>query len=94
MPPTLLLVDDEVSARYALRRAFESGYRLLEAGSVAEAREQLDRECPDVVLLEQGKLAGVLSTLAHADAASAKTLHQQLSVHRATLKLGGQQMLR
>jgi hypothetical protein len=39
-------------------------------------------------------LAAVLSTVAHADAASRKTLHQQLGVHKATLKLGGQLMLR
>ena len=52
MPPTLLIVDDELSARYALRRAFESTYRVLEAGSVSEAREHLDRDRPDVVLLD------------------------------------------
>jgi hypothetical protein len=39
-------------------------------------------------------LASVLSTVAHADSASSKTLHQQLSLKRATLKLGGQLMLR
>ena len=52
MPPILLIVDDELSARYALRRAFEAGYRVLEAGSVAEAREVLDRDRPEVVLLD------------------------------------------
>ncbi len=39
-------------------------------------------------------LTSVLSTVAHADTASSKTLHQQLSVKKATLKLGGQLMLR
>jgi hypothetical protein len=39
-------------------------------------------------------LARVLSTVAHADAASRKTLHQQLSLHKAALRLGGQLMLR
>jgi hypothetical protein len=39
-------------------------------------------------------LARVLSNLAHADDASRKTLHEQLSDHKATLKLGGQLMLR
>lgn len=40
------------------------------------------------------RLATVLSTVAHADKASSKVLHQQLTQHKATLKLGGQQMLR
>ena len=48
----LLIVDDEASARYALRRAFESGYRVLEACSAAEARERLSAERPDVLLLD------------------------------------------
>jgi DNA-binding NtrC family response regulator len=52
MPLTLLIVDDELSARYALRRAFEGGYRVLEAGGVAEARECLDQDRPEVVLLD------------------------------------------
>jgi energy-coupling factor transporter ATP-binding protein EcfA2 len=39
-------------------------------------------------------LAYVLSNVAHADTASRKTIHQQLSVKKSTLKLGGQQMLR
>jgi DNA-binding NtrC family response regulator len=52
MPTTLLIVDDELSARYALRRAFENAYRVLEAGSVSEARERLDGDRPEVVLLD------------------------------------------
>jgi Cdc6-like AAA superfamily ATPase len=39
-------------------------------------------------------LAAVLSAVAHADAASRKTLRQQMSLHKAALKLGGQMMLR
>ena len=41
-----------------------------------------------------GKLAGVLSTVAHADTASTKTLHQQVTTYKAVFKLGGQHMLR
>lgn len=52
MAATLLVVDDEISARYALRRAFDSGYRVVEAGSVAEARQRLDQDRPDIVLLD------------------------------------------
>lgn len=52
MPPTLLIVDDELSARYALRRAFENAYRVVEAAAVAEARQRLDQDRPEVVLLD------------------------------------------
>ena len=52
MPNTLLVVDDEPAARYALRQAFEPDYRVVEAGSVAEGRERLRQEHPDVVLLD------------------------------------------
>jgi hypothetical protein len=38
-------------------------------------------------------LAAVLSNVAHAEAASRKTIHQQLTSRKATLKLGGQRML-
>lgn len=40
------------------------------------------------------KLTAVLSTVAHADVASSKTLHQRLAVHKEVLKAGGQLMLR
>lgn len=52
MQPALLIVDDELPARYAVRRAFEKAYRVLEAGSVSEARERLDRDRPEIVLLD------------------------------------------
>lgn len=39
-------------------------------------------------------LVSVLSLVAHADSASSKSLHQQLIARKATLKLGGQTMLR
>ncbi len=50
---TILVVDDEPAARYALRQAFQSEYRVVEAGSVAEARERLASDRPSVVLLDQ-----------------------------------------
>lgn len=49
---TILIVDDEAAARYALRRALEHSYRITEADSVAAAREALVRERPDLVLLD------------------------------------------
>jgi DNA-binding NtrC family response regulator len=49
---TILIVDDEAPARYALRRALEHTYRIAEADSVAAAREALVREKPDLVLLD------------------------------------------
>ncbi|MBM3763770.1 MAG: sigma-54-dependent Fis family transcriptional regulator, partial [Acidobacteria bacterium] len=52
MSATILIVDDEPAARYALRRAFDGEFVLLEAASVAEAREQLRAGRPDVVLLD------------------------------------------
>ena len=36
MARTILVVDDEVPARYALRRIFESGYALFESEHVFE----------------------------------------------------------
>jgi DNA-binding NtrC family response regulator/signal transduction histidine kinase len=49
---TLLIVDDEPTARYGLRRALEHKYRIAEAANAAEARAALPRERPDVVLLD------------------------------------------
>ena len=49
---TILIVDDEPALRYSLARAFQSGYRTLEAGSVAEARRELAGSTPDVILLD------------------------------------------
>jgi DNA-binding NtrC family response regulator len=46
------VVDDEPAARYALTRAFSGNHRVLEAGSVAEAREKLREFVPDVILLD------------------------------------------
>src|SRR5271168_1796316 len=49
---TILIIDDEPAARYALRRALESKYRVVEADSAETAREALPRENPDLVLLD------------------------------------------
>ena len=49
---TILIVDDEPAARYGLRRALEAKYRVAEADSAEAAREALERERPDLVLLD------------------------------------------
>ena len=49
---TVLIVDDDPAARYGLRRALEHKYRIAEAESASTAREAMDRERPDVVLLD------------------------------------------
>ena len=51
--PTLLVIDDEDSVRYSLRRAFEGeALHVLTAATAAEGLEQVVREQPDVVLLD------------------------------------------
>ncbi|HTQ63139.1 MAG TPA: sigma-54 dependent transcriptional regulator [Candidatus Solibacter sp.] len=49
---TILIVDDEPAARYGLRRALEAKYRVAEAGSAEAAREALNTELPDLILLD------------------------------------------
>ena len=49
---TVLIVDDEPTSRYALRRALESRYRIAEADSAAAARPLLLTEKPDLLLLD------------------------------------------
>src|SRR5215470_16035871 len=49
---TILIVDDELAARYGLRRALESKYRIAEADSAESARNALLTEKPDLVLLD------------------------------------------
>lgn len=49
---TILIVDDEPAARYGLRRALESKYRIAEAESGEAARDALITEKPDLVLLD------------------------------------------
>jgi DNA-binding NtrC family response regulator len=48
----ILIVDDEPTARYGMRRALEAKYRVLEAGSAAEARQALQNTSPDLILLD------------------------------------------
>jgi DNA-binding NtrC family response regulator len=49
---TILIVDDEPAARYGLRRALESKYRIAEADSAETARLAVETERPDLVLLD------------------------------------------
>jgi len=49
---TILIVDDEPAARYGLRRALEAKYRVAEAGSAEAAREALNTELPELILLD------------------------------------------
>src|SRR5215475_12252480 len=49
---TILIVDDEPAARYGLRRALESRYRIAEADSAEAARTTISTERPDLLLLD------------------------------------------
>src|SRR5215813_5173163 len=49
---TILIVDDEPAARYGLRRALESKYRIAEADSAEAAGDALPTEQPDLILLD------------------------------------------
>jgi DNA-binding NtrC family response regulator len=49
---TVLIVDDEPASRYALRRALENRYRIVEADSAGAARSALIAEQPDLILLD------------------------------------------
>ncbi len=49
---TILIVDDEASARYGTRRALESNYRVVEAESAAAARLAVASDRPDLILLD------------------------------------------
>ena len=49
---TVLVVDDDQTARYGMKRALEDRHRVLEAGSAAAARQALGAERPDLVLLD------------------------------------------
>jgi DNA-binding NtrC family response regulator len=49
---TILIVDDEPSARYGMRRALEGSCRIVEAGSAEEARVALPKVQPDAILLD------------------------------------------
>src|SRR5215212_12178923 len=50
---TVLLVEDYADSRFMMARLFEmSGYRVLEAADGREAVRVVERECPDVVLMD------------------------------------------
>jgi two-component system nitrogen regulation response regulator NtrX len=49
---TILIVDDEPSARYGMRRALEGMYRIVEAESASSARATAAREHADLILLD------------------------------------------
>src|SRR5215467_4900723 len=49
---TILIVDDEPAARYGLRRALESNYRIAEAESAEAACNALTTEKPDLLLVD------------------------------------------
>jgi DNA-binding NtrC family response regulator len=49
---TILIVDDEATARYGTRRALEGNYRVVEAESAAMARLAVANERPDLILLD------------------------------------------
>src|SRR5215510_8800250 len=49
---TILIVDDEPAARYGLRRALDSRYRIAEADSAEAAQDALSTEKPDLILLD------------------------------------------
>lgn len=51
-PRTVLIIDDDGTARYGMRRALEDRYRVFEAGSVSAAREVFARENPQLLLLD------------------------------------------
>ena len=53
MESVVLLVDDDPTARYGMRRALErQGYTLLEAESIATAELQIEKRPPDLILLD------------------------------------------
>ncbi|MGA3293694.1 MAG: sigma-54 dependent transcriptional regulator [Candidatus Acidiferrales bacterium] len=49
---TILIVDDEPSARYGMRRALEGSYRIVEAASADAARQAVASDRPDLILLD------------------------------------------
>jgi DNA-binding NtrC family response regulator len=49
---SVLIIDDDRTARYGMRRALEDAYKVSEAASAAEARRALAAENPDLLLLD------------------------------------------
>jgi DNA-binding NtrC family response regulator len=48
----ILIVDDDITARYGVRRALEKQYAISEADSPAAARRVMESEDPDLLLLD------------------------------------------
>jgi DNA-binding NtrC family response regulator len=48
----ILIVDDEPTARYGVRRALEGRYKIVEAESAEAARTMIASEAPDLILLD------------------------------------------
>ena len=54
-PTTILVVDDEPAIRRLLRTSLDGqGFSVVEAGSGAEALQQIKRETPDLLILDLG----------------------------------------
>ncbi len=49
---TVLIVDDEATARYGIRKTLDKGFDVFEAASLESARKTLEAESPDIVLLD------------------------------------------
>jgi len=49
---TILIVDDDGTARYGMRRALEDRHRVLEAEKISAARTMVAQENPDLLLLD------------------------------------------
>ncbi|MGO8733880.1 MAG: sigma-54-dependent transcriptional regulator [Terriglobia bacterium] len=49
---SVLVIDDDRTARYGMRRALEESYKVFEAQSAAEARRIVATENPDLLLLD------------------------------------------
>jgi DNA-binding NtrC family response regulator len=52
MQHSILIVDDDGTARYGMRRVLENSYRVLETESAAAARRLIAAENPDLLLLD------------------------------------------
>jgi DNA-binding NtrC family response regulator len=49
---SILIVDDDDTARYGMRRALEERYKISDAANVAAARRAMAQEPPDLILLD------------------------------------------
>jgi DNA-binding NtrC family response regulator len=49
---TILIVDDDTTARYGMKRVLEEGYKVLEAENAAAARRVMAAENPELLLLD------------------------------------------